>query len=150
MLLPLLAKKLVDVAVRAKADIIKFQTFKAENIVTQNLERAAYQKKYNKIKQTQYEMLRKLQLSEEDQIKLFKYCNLKKIRFLSTPFDIESFLFLKKLNLNLYKIPSGEITNLPYLRHIGRLNNDVILSTGMSNLNEVNQSKTKIIEMHAP
>tara|TARA_B110000858_G_C17806133_1_gene478037 strand:- start:161 stop:1171 length:1011 start_codon:yes stop_codon:yes gene_type:complete len=133
----LLAKKLVDVAVRAKADIIKFQTFKAENIVTQNLERAAYQKKYNKIKQTQYEMLRKLQLSEEDQIKLFKYCNLKKIRFLSTPFDIESFLFLKKLNLNLYKIPSGEITNIPLLKKIGAENKKIILSTGMSTLKEI-------------
>ena len=133
----LLAKKLVDVAVRAKADIIKFQTFKAENIVTQNLERATYQKKSNKTKQTQYEMLRKLQLSEEDHIALLKYCNLKKIRFLSTPFDIKSFLFLKKLNPKIYKIPSGEITNVPLLKEIGAENKKIILSTGMSTLKEV-------------
>ena len=91
-------------AVRAKADIIKFQTFKAENIVTQNLERATYQKKSNKTKQTQYEMLRKLQLSEEDHIALLKYCNLKKIRFLSTPFDINSAKFLIDLGMKKIKI----------------------------------------------
>tara|TARA_B100000989_G_C19511844_1_gene459491 strand:+ start:693 stop:1703 length:1011 start_codon:yes stop_codon:yes gene_type:complete len=135
-----LAKKLVDVAVKAKADFVKFQTFKAKNIVTKNTNQANYQKRYGNKNQSQFDMLSKLQLSHIDQIKLFKYCKLKKIKFLSTPFDLESFNFLKKIKLNIFKIPSGEITNVPLLRAIGSENKRVILSTGMSTIKEINKA----------
>ena len=135
-----LAKKLVDEAVKAKVDFVKFQTFKAKNIVTKNTIKASYQKKYGNKNQSQYEMLSRLQLSYNDQIKLFKYCKLRKIKFLSTPFDIESFNFLKKLKLSLFKIPSGEITNVPLLKAIGSENKKIILSTGMSTIYEIKKA----------
>ncbi len=132
-----IAKKLVDIAVKAKANIIKFQSYKTENIVSKNLKKANYQKKFDSISSSQFDMLTRLELSEDDQYTLFEYCNKKKIQFLSTPFDLDSFGFLKKLNLGIYKVPSGEITNIPLLRAIGAENKKVIISTGMSNMKEI-------------
>lgn len=132
-----IAKKLVDVAVIAGVDAIKFQSFKTENIVTRFAERAAYQMKNEDGKLTQFDMLKKLELSEEDQIILKKYCDDKGIMFMSSPFDLESIELLKKLNLEIYKIPSSEIENVPYLKKIGALNKKIIMSTGMSTLDDV-------------
>jgi N,N'-diacetyllegionaminate synthase len=135
-----LAKKLIDVAVESGVDIVKFQTFKAENLVTKKSEMAKYQ--IDNIGETtsQYAMLKKLELSEADFFVLQDYCHQKKIRFFSTGFDMESLAFLKKMKMGLWKIPSGEITNLPYLEFIGACNDTVILSTGMANLAEVKEA----------
>lgn len=132
-----LAKQLVDVAVSAGADAVKFQTFKTSNLVSKKAEKADYQKKATAADESQFEMIKKLELSEDMHHELLAYCKLKNIEFLSTPFDHDSIELLNKLGLNTFKIPSGEIVNLPYLRHIGRLNKKVILSTGMANLGEV-------------
>jgi len=132
-----LAKKLIDSAHDSGADAIKFQTFKAKNLVTKNSEKANYQKNTTNHKETQFNMLKKLELSKEMHVELIKYCNNKNIKFLSSPFDHESIELLKHLDLEIIKIPSGEITNLPYLKHIGRLKKRVILSTGMSNIPEI-------------
>ena len=131
------AKKLIDVASSAGADAVKFQTFKVKSFVTKKAKKATYQKKIKNQNENQFEMLKKLEFSFEEHKKLIKYCKSKKIIFLSSPFDIESIDLLNKLNLEIFKIPSGEITNLPYLRHIGKLNKKIILSTGMSNMEEV-------------
>ena len=130
----LLAKKLVDKAIYAKADIVKFQSYKTENIVTEKTKKAKYQKVDEK---SQFEMLKKYELSEKNQLKLIKYCKKKKIEFLSTAFDIHSALFLKKQKLKRIKIPSGEITNLPLLKFLGSLNKKIILSSGMSVMNDI-------------
>ena len=136
-----LAKSLIDIASEAKADAVKFQTFKATNLVTKGLEKADYQKRTTKNKDiSQFEMLNKLELSENDHSVLIKYCEEKQILFISSPFDIESINLLVTLGLELFKIPSGEITNLPYLRHIGHLNKKIIMSTGMANMNEINEA----------
>ncbi len=132
-----LAKKLIDVAFDAGADAVKFQTFKAKNLVSKNAEKANYQKNTTDEKENQLSMLKKLELSKEAHLELIYYCNKKNIKFLSSPFDHNSINLLKDLGLEIFKIPSGEITNLPYLRHIGKLNKKIILSTGMSNIDEV-------------
>jgi len=154
-----LAKKLIDVAVNSGADAVKFQTFKAENLATKNAQKAKYQKDGTDIKESQFDMLKKLELNIEVHKELILYCNRKKIVFLSSPFDHESIELLKSLDLEIFKIPSGEITNLPYLRHIGKLNKRIILSTGMSTIIEVKNAldvlinsgtkKDKIIVLHA-
>jgi N,N'-diacetyllegionaminate synthase len=132
-----IAKSLIDAAADAKADIVKFQTFSAERQVTNNAPKAQYQKEGSKSDESQFLMLKKLELSEEMHFELIKYCETREIGFLSTGFDIQSVDFLNGLNQKMFKIPSGEITNLPYLRHIGRIGKPVLLSTGMSNLKEV-------------
>ena len=134
-----LAKKLIDVAAAAGVDYVKFQTFKAEKLVSPDAKQAEYQKRNLKSKSnsSQYEMLKKLELSENAHFELIKYCKKKKIKFLSTAFDMDSLEFLIKLNPGLYKIPSGEITNLPYIKRIGSLSKEVILSTGMSTMKEI-------------
>ena len=132
-----LAKKLIDAAAASGADAVKFQTFKAENLATTYAKKANYQKSLTSQKESQFDMLKKLELSKEMHLELINYCNIKKIKFLSSPFDHESIELLKDLGLDIFKIPSGEITNLPYLRHIGKLNKKIILSTGMSNMDEV-------------
>ena len=154
-----LAKKLIDVASNAGADAVKFQTFKANNLVTKNAKKAIYQKDTMNIKESQFNMLKKLELNIEAHKELILYCNSKKIIFLSSPFDHESIELLKNLDLEILKIPSGEITNLPYLRHIGKLNKKIILSTGMSTIDEVKNAlsilinsgtkKNKITILHA-
>ena len=135
-----LAKKLVDAAISSGADVVKFQTFKAKNLVTANARKAIYQIENTSSDESQFDMLKKLELSFDQQIKLKEYCNKKNIEFLSTGFDLDSLLFLKDLNLKRYKIPSGEITNLPYLRLVGSFKKPIILSTGMSNINEIKEA----------
>ncbi|MTA51616.1 MAG: N-acetylneuraminate synthase [Actinobacteria bacterium] len=132
-----IAKSLVDVAVDAKADIVKFQTFSAERQVTKNASKAAYQRETTASDETQYSMLKKLELNVEMHVELISYCKSRNIEFLSTGFDIQSVDLLQNLGQRLFKIPSGEITNYSYLKHIGELRKPVILSTGMSDLNEI-------------
>ena len=132
-----LAKKLIDVAADARVDFVKFQTFKADKIVTQSAEKAEYQKNATGTTESQYEMLKKLELTDAMHHELFEYCQKSSVQFLSTGFDIESVDFLLSLGQKLIKVPSGEITNLPYLRHIGSRQLPVILSTGMSTMGEV-------------
>jgi N,N'-diacetyllegionaminate synthase len=142
-----LAKKLIDVAVQAGVDAVKFQTFKAENLVSKNAEKADYQKiNTNDKKETQFEMVKKLELNEKTHKKLIAYCNTKNIMFLSTPFDHDSINMLNDLKLPIFKIPSGEITNLPYLRHIGSLKKKIILSTGMADIGEIEDALDILIE----
>jgi N,N'-diacetyllegionaminate synthase len=132
-----LAKKLIDAASASGADAVKFQTFKAKNLVVQNSKKANYQKNTGSQKETQFSMLQKLELSQEMHLELINYSINKHIKFLSSPFDHESIKLLNDLGLEIFKIPSGEITNLPYLRHVGKLNKKIILSTGMSKMAEV-------------
>jgi len=128
---------LIDIAVEAGADAVKFQTFKAENLVTKSADKADYQKQTTDESESQFEMIKKLELDVETHKELITYCQEKNIMFLSTPFDSDSINLLNELNLKIFKVPSGEITNLPYLKHIGTLRKQVILSTGMSTLKEV-------------
>ena len=141
-----LAKKLIDVASDAGADAVKFQTFKAENLVSKNAQKAEYQKKTTDNKESQFDMIKKLELDNKTHKTLISYCQSKNIMFLSSPFDIDSIMLLNNLSLEIFKIPSGEITNLPYLRQIGRLNKKVILSTGMSDINEIRNALNILIE----
>jgi N,N'-diacetyllegionaminate synthase len=141
-----LAKKLIDVASNVGADAVKFQTFKAENVTTKNAPKAMYQKKITNIEQSQFDMLKKLELNIEIHKELISYCGNKKIIFLSSPFDHESIELLNDLGLEIFKIPSGEITNLPYLRQVGKLNKKIILSTGMSNMDEVKNALDVLIK----
>lgn len=136
-----LAKKLIDVAVDAGADIVKFQTGKAENVVSKFAQKAEYQiENTGNGAESQLEMIQKLVLDDNAWPILIEYCKQKSISFLSTPFDLYSVDLLHKLGLEIFKIPSGEITNLPYLRKIGSFNKQVILSTGMANLGEIEQA----------
>ena len=112
------AKKLIDIAFETGADLVKFQTFKTESIITRKAEKAEYQKSNTERNESQYEMLKKLELKSTDHKKLMNYCERKGIQFLSTAFDYESINLLTELNIPFFKIPSGEITNLPYLKHI--------------------------------
>jgi N,N'-diacetyllegionaminate synthase len=132
-----LAKHLVDVAAEAEADFIKFQTFRASELVTPLANKAEYQAKSNNGVESQYEMLRHLELSAEMHETLIKHCHIRGIGFLSTGFDISSVDYLRGLGQERFKIPSGEITNLPYLRHIGGFNSDILLSTGMASLGDI-------------
>jgi N,N'-diacetyllegionaminate synthase len=132
-----LALKLVDIAAKSKADYIKFQTYSTDELVQKKLGLARYQKNNTKKNYSQYEMLKKFELSASDHLKIIKRCKKKKIKFLSSPFDLKSIDLLKKLKMGLFKIPSGEITNIPYLRKIGSLKKRVLLSTGMSNTEEI-------------
>ena len=140
-----LAYELIDVASESGADAVKFQTFKAENLVSKNAEKAEYQKQTTDASESQFDMIKRLELDIDAHKKLIDYCKEKDIMFLSTPFDHESIDLLNELQLQIFKIPSGEITNLPYLRHIGSLNKIVFLSTGMSNLQEVGDALTILI-----
>lgn len=132
-----LAKQLVDVAVDAGADAVKFQSFKAADLVSKNAQKAEYQKTTTDEEESQFDMIKKLELDGHSHRELISYCKSKKIMFLSSPFDMDSIKLLHDLGLEIFKIPSGEITNLPYLREIGKLNKKVILSTGMANLKEI-------------
>ncbi|MCE3229923.1 MAG: legI [Bacteroidetes bacterium] len=137
-----LAKKLIDVAAEAGADYVKFQTFKTEKIVTPAAKKADYQiqNMNNNESESQFSMLKKLELSVDAHHELIAYCEQKNIRFLSTAFDLESVDFLKSLGLELFKIPSGEITNLPYLQKIGAFNTKVVVSTGMCVAEEIGEA----------
>ncbi len=132
-----LALKMVDAASKAGVNAIKFQTFCAENLVTKSASKASYQKKTTGTAETQFEMLKKLELDLDAHKLLMARCQEQKIAFLSTPFDLTTIDLLAGLGLTTWKIPSGEITNLPYLKKIGSLGQDIILSTGMTNLGEI-------------
>lgn len=154
-----LAKKLIDVACESGADAVKFQTFKAKKLVSKNAQKADYQKQTTDNSESQFEMIKKLELDLDTHKELISYCKAKNIMFLSTPFDHDSIELLSSLGLEIFKIPSGEITNLPYLKHIGKLDRKVILSTGMSDIGEIEDAldvlinagtkKENIIVLHA-
>lgn len=141
-----LARGLVDAAAAAGADFVKFQTFTADALVTRAASKADYQKKNTGMEETQYEMLKALELNLEAHHALVAYSNERGIRFFSTAFDLTSLALLHELKLGLYKVPSGEITNLPYLREIGSRNSRVLLSTGMSNLADVEAALAVLCE----
>jgi N,N'-diacetyllegionaminate synthase len=132
-----IAKKLIDVAASAGADYIKFQTFKTENLVTKTASKAVYQINNSKSSESQYEMLKKLELDDEKHKELIQYCNKKSIKFLSTAFDTDSLNYLISKKISLIKIPSGEITNYPYLKYAAQFNKKIILSTGMSTIYDI-------------
>ena len=132
-----IAKKLVDVARFSGADYVKFQTFTHDNLVTSKAQKANYQKSNHDNNETQSAMLKKLELSKPNHLKLISYCKKKKIKFLSTAFDIENLKFLIKNKIDFIKIPSGEITNFPLLEYIKKSNKKILLSTGASTLSEV-------------
>lgn len=146
----ILAKKLIDVAVQAGADAVKFQTFKADKLVSKNAQKAEYQKQTTDCAESQYEMIKKLELDEPFHRELIAYCKTKDILFLSTPFDHESIELLVKLGIKIFKIPSGEITNLPYLRQIGMLGKEIIISSGMANLGEIEDALDILIASGTP
>jgi len=142
-----IAKKLIHAAADAGADYVKFQTFKSELLVTKTAEKASYQKENLKDKgQSQLEMLKKLELSEAVHLELIEECKKANIGFLSTAFDLPSLDFLNSLGLDMFKIPSGEITNLPYLRKIGSLGKKIILSTGLSTLEDIDLALNAIVK----
>jgi N,N'-diacetyllegionaminate synthase len=132
-----LARKLIVVAAEAGADLVKFQTFSADRLVTRTAGKACYQNRTTDSKESHYEMLHRLELTTEMHKELMAHCAACGIVFLSTGFDIESVDLLVRLGQGRFKIPSGEITNLPYLRHIGRMGKPVILSTGMAEMDEI-------------
>lgn len=135
-----LAIQLVDKAVEAGADCVKFQTFVTENVISKFAEKAEYQKENTGIEESQFEMVKKLELSFEQFRSIQQYCKEKKIMFLSTPFDLDSVEFLEEIDIPFWKIPSGEITNLPYLEKIANTGKDIILSTGMCAMDEIEQA----------
>lgn len=132
-----LAKQMVDAAKEAGADYIKFQTFIPKKLVSKFAEKADYQKETTGSGESQLEMLEKLALTQKDFTELNRYCREKQIGFLSTPFDLDSIEFLDTFDMDFWKLPSGEITNLPYLEKIGQTRKPVVMSTGMSSLQEV-------------
>lgn len=132
-----LARKLIDAAAEAGADLVKFQTFSADRQVTRTAKKADYQTQAMDSAESQHEMLRRLELTTEMHQELIAHCAKRGIGFFSTGFDIESVDFLVSLGQDHFKIPSGEITNLPYLRHVGQFCKEVILSTGMATLGEI-------------
>lgn len=153
------AERLIDVAAEAGADYVKFQTFKAEELVSKDAPKAEYQKlDKSDAATTQLEMLKKLELSQQDHFRLLQYANSRGIKFLSTAFDLESVDFLDQLGVDMFKIPSGEITNYPYLVKIAQKQKPIILSTGMAELKEIEAamevmldngaSRDKIVMLH--
>lgn len=135
-----LAKKLIDVAREAKADAVKFQTFKAEKVVTRNAEKADYQKQATGVEESQFEMIKKLELSKEEHSELKNYADAQGIIFLSTPYDKQSADLLVRMGVPAFKISSADITNHPLLSAIAAKNLPIILSTGMSTLGEVEEA----------
>lgn len=131
------AKRLVDEAAKAGADAVKFQTFKTENLVCRNARKAAYQMQTTKQEESQFAMLKKLELTPDMHEELMSYCRQKHIMFLSTPFDIESLWYLVQCGVEIIKVPSGEVSNYPYLREVGKTGKPVIISSGMSTLGEI-------------
>ena len=140
-----LAKKLIDVAKDCGVDVVKFQTFTAEKLVRFNAEKASYQKETSGEDETQFQMIEKLELDVIAHKELINYCSKRGIIFLSSPFDLDSVDLLAKLGLEIIKIPSGEIVNLPYLKKIGKLKKRIILSTGMADLGEIKDALDALI-----
>ncbi len=142
-----IAKRLVESAAKAGADAVKFQTFQAGQLVCRTAKKAEYQLKNTQSDESQFDMLKKLELTEEMHRQLIDECQRRKIQFLSTPFDLGSISLLEKMGIQTYKIPSGEITNYPYLCKIGSMHKKVILSTGMCELEEVRQA-VRVLKEH--
>jgi len=132
-----IAKKMIDAAAGFGSDAVKFQTFNAKDLVVATAEKAEYQQRTEKKSESQFAMLQKLELNASQHEELIAYCTNKNIQFLSTAFDIKSVNLLKSYNVQLYKIPSGEITNWPYLITVAKVGKPIILSTGMSTLEEI-------------
>ncbi|REJ27593.1 MAG: N-acetylneuraminate synthase [Caldibacillus debilis] len=135
-----LALKMIDAAYEAGADAVKFQSFKSDKLVSRFAEKAKYQQDHTGTNETQLEMLKKLELSPEDHLIIKEYCAKKDIDFLSTPFDEETAIFLKEIGIHAYKVGSGDLTNIPFLRKIDEFGLPIILSTGMSNLGEIEEA----------
>ena len=140
-----IAKELVKVAANAGADYVKFQTFRAEDLVTLNAKKARYQIKNSSVEEFQFEMLKRLELKREYHLSLLNYAHECNIKFLSTAFDVDALFFLNEMGLDLVKIPSGEITNYPYLCAVAKLHKPVVLSTGMSTLGDI-ESALEVFE----
>ncbi len=134
------AKELIDVAAAAEADAVKFQTFKADTLVCRQAPKAAYQMETTSAEESQFDMLKKLELTPDMHRELIDYCHEKNIMFLSTPFDLDSLYYLVDCGLAVIKIPSGEITNYPLIREAGRSGKRIILSSGMSTIDEVREA----------
>ena len=145
-----MAKQLIEKAAYAGVDYVKFQTFKSEKLVSRYATKAQYQKENTNGDDSQLKMLQQLELSEDDHYTLIEHCNLNGIKFLSTAFDLDSIDFLNSLNIDLWKIPSGEITNLPYLRRIAQTGKRVIMSTGMSTLEDIEAAMKTLITNGTP
>jgi len=153
------AKKLIEVAADAGADYVKFQTFKASLLVSKNAKKADYQRQTTDAEESQFKMLKNLELDKQAHIELINCCRAKNIKFLSTPFDLGSIDLLFELGVELFKIPSGEITNYPYLKKIANKKLPVVLSTGMANMDEIRDalnilnengvSRKKVTILHA-
>ena len=140
------AKRLIDVASDAGVDYVKFQTFKADRLVSPSAQKAKYQIENDTSNcDSQLNMLKKLELSDADHKDLISYCKLKNINFFSTAFDEQGISYLSSLNFDMFKVPSGELTNYPYLRAIGKTNLPVFLSTGMANLDEIEKAINVLI-----
>jgi N,N'-diacetyllegionaminate synthase len=144
------ARRLIDAAADAGADYVKFQTFKAAKLVSKAAKQAEYQEKNIGQKTSQFEMLKKLEISEAQHHELKQYATEKNIKFLSTGFDEESLDFLDTLGMDLFKVPSGEITNYPYLKHIASKKKPVILSTGMTTLSDIENAMNVLLENGIP
>ena len=140
-----IAKRMIDAAEEAGVDYVKFQTFKTENLVQRNAKKASYQIDNTNNTGSQFSMLKRLELSDADYEELIDYCKTRKVKFLSTAFDFVSIDFLKD-KLDFYKIPSGEITNLPYLEKVAKLGLSVVMSTGMANMQEVKEAFSVLVK----
>lgn len=145
-----MAKTLVEKAAEAGVDYVKFQTFKSEKLVSRHATKAEYQKANTDGEDSQLKMLQQLELSHNDHLQLIEHCNRCGVNFLSTAFDLDSIDFLASLNLDLWKIPSGEITNLPYLRRIAQKGERVIMSTGMCTLDDIEAALNILISNGTP
>lgn len=145
-----MAKRLIEAAAEAGVDYVKFQTFKSEKLVSRHATKADYQKANTGGEDSQLKMLQQLELSRDDHFLLIEHCKKCGIKFLSTAFDLESIEFLHSLNLDLWKIPSGEITNLPYLRSIAQKGGRVIMSTGMCDLSDIEAALKALISNGTP
>ena len=132
-----IAKKLIEVAADCGADYVKFQTFKADELVSRNAKKADYQIKYTSKSETHYQMIKRLELTKKMHETLINHCEKSDIKFMSSPFGVSSVKLLNKFQIDTYKIPSGEITNFPMLKFVGGLEKNIILSTGMASLNEI-------------
>jgi N,N'-diacetyllegionaminate synthase len=139
-----LAKKLVKAAAKSGADAVKFQTFSADSIATKTAQKAAYQKRISDASESQYEMLRRLELSRDSFSLLSEYAETCGIEFLSSPFDLNSAELLESIGVRAFKIPSGEITNIPLLEHVGKYKKPVVLSTGMAEMDEIHEGISAI------
>ena len=135
-----MAKRLIDIAAEAGIDFVKFQTFKAHLLLSEKTKKAEYQKNNTSVDESQYAMIKKLELDENDHEEIIDYCSDVGVEFLSTGFDIESIDLLDKYDIPFFKIPSGEITNLPYLRHVASKMKPIILSTGMSTVRDIEEA----------